>query len=445
MPTIHCLGTPKLRSLSLTLAFLVGSILGAGVTSPLSAQEARSWQQQRWGLGFTFRTANIPFATEEKTVATLIPLVMYEGKWVYFHETEGGIKFELNDKWRLSAMGRMHFFDIPTQYQNDIQGDRVDWGGQVRYRPWTDGALDFELLSDRDGNVSSNLRLENRWVTRALRLDAWGQASYKTSSYNTTFWGLEQENVDAGVDLTVGANGYLHVISSLYLQAAFIATYLSKPAREASLVEDNFHVRATLGFGLSNPRFGEDDRDLETSPYWRFSYQWGTPSALAEVIRFQAEPDPFNSRLFTVFYGLPLTDELFTLPIHIYLHSGLGLHFANDYQPTILEGVVSIKAYYTIPLPWRLRIGAAEGVSLVTQVPAREAENIQNYVPSEYLNYLDFSFGLNIGDIFNSESLEKVWFGYYIHHRSAIFETAQQFGRIKGGSNFQGLYVTIQR
>jgi len=33
------------------------------------------------------------------------------------------------------------------------------------------------------------------------------------------------------------------------------------------------------------------------------------------------------------------------------------------------------------------------------------------------------------------------WLGYSIHHRSAIFESAQHFGRIKGGSNFQSVYL----
>jgi hypothetical protein len=29
-----------------------------------------------------------------------------------------------------------------------------------------------------------------------------------------------------------------------------------------------------------------------------------------------------------------------------------------------------------------------------------------------------------------------------VHHRSAVFETAQQFGRIKGGSNYPGATLT---
>ncbi len=37
--------------------------------------------------------------------------------------------------------------------------------------------------------------------------------------------------------------------------------------------------------------------------------------------------------------------------------------------------------------------------------------------------------------------LRDLWFGYSLHHRSSIFETSSAFGRIKGGSNYNTLYL----
>ncbi|MGW8265349.1 MAG: MipA/OmpV family protein [Longimicrobiales bacterium] len=429
--------------------FIIG-LLSSTWAIGASAQEAtrtRTWNEQRWGLGFTFRTANIPFATEERTVATLIPLILYEGKRVYIYETEGGFKFLETPRWRVSAMGRMHFFDIPSQYQNQIQGDRADWGAQVRFKPRDALFFDLEALSDLEGHASGHARVGTEVTRNRFRLQAWGDARFTTSHYNSLFWGLGQEEVDGGVDLSLGVKGYLQVISSLYLQGALGATYLSKPVREASLVKDDYRVMGFLGFGLSKARLGPTDRPLETTPYWRLSHQWGTPSSLERIIKFQVKPDPYGSQLTTLFYGLPLTDRLFTLPIHVYLHSGLGWHWASDYQDHSVEGVVSIKLYYTIPLPWRIRVGFAEGVSFNTEVTALERNNNEKkgYQPSETQNYLDPSVDINLGDIVPWRPLRGVWLGYYIHHRSAIFETAQQFGRIKGGSNFRGIYVKFER
>jgi len=413
----------------------------------IAAQESRTWNEQQWGLGFTFRTASIPFATAEKTVATVIPLIMYEGRWVYFYETEGGIKVVENDRWRLSAMGRIHFFDIPAEFQNEIQGDRMDWGVQIRHKPWTGGSVDLELLSDRDGHSSVRSRLGNRWRSGRLRVDAFADVAYRSRQYNSYFWGLTQEEVGAGVDFTAGANAYFHVVSSLYLHGAFASTYLSRPVRAASLVEDAVQWRGFLGFGMSNDRREPPGRVLTTAPYWRLAHHWATPSTMGEILRGNAVPDPLESRLTSVFYGLPLTDRVFTLPIPIYLHSGVGVHWPSDYQDTAFELIMSIKATYTIPLPWRVRIGMAEGVSMVSEVPARERENqeAKGFKPAEYMNYLDPSVDLNLGDVFPWKFLEDVWLGYVVHHRSAIFENAQQFGRLKGGSNYQGVYLQFSR
>jgi len=417
-----------------------------GQEEPERAEGSRTWQEQDWGLGFTFRTANIPFATEQKTVATLIPLIMFENRWVYLRETEFGFKFVDNERWRVSAMGRLHFFDIPAEFQNEIQGDRADWGIQLRYKPWSGGMLDLELLTDRDGHASQHLRLGQQLSRGRLRADVFGDLSYKTRHYNTTFWGLQQDRVEGGLDWTAGANAYFHLISNLYVQGAVVATYLSGPARDAPLVEDDVHLRAFLGVGFSNDRLRAEERTITNRSYWRVAQTWGTPSALADH-PFSTEPDSLGSKLTTVFYGLPLTDRLFGLPIDLYLHTGAGLHWRSDFQEPSVEIVAGIKLLYTVPLPWRIRVGFAEGVSFVNRVPALETENLgqKDFQPSEYLNYLDPSIELNLGDVIPWDPLEDLWLGYYIHHRSAIFKTAQQFGRIKGGSNYPGVTLTWHR
>jgi outer membrane protein len=112
-----------------------------------------------------------------------------------------------------------------------------------------------------------------------------------------------------------------------------------------------------------------------------------------------------------------------------------------------VEGVVSIKLFYTIPLPWRVRLGFAEGVSFITEVTALERNNneLKGYQSSRYLNYLGPSVDIHLGDILPWDPFKGVWLGIYVHHRSAIFETAQQFGRIKGGSNYRGIYLKFER
>jgi outer membrane protein len=89
-------------------------------------------------------------------------------------------------------------------------------------------------------------------------------------------------------------------------------------------------------------------------------------------------------------------------------------------------------------------VGAAFRTATIPYVEDTELR-AKGYEPIQLLNYLNFSADLNLGDLFgwigNRDTLERLWLGYDIHHRSAIFELAQQFGRIKGGSKVQMVYL----
>jgi len=37
--------------------------------------------------------------------------------------------------------------------------------------------------------------------------------------------------------------------------------------------------------------------------------------------------------------------------------------------------------------------------------------------------------------------MKELYFGIGVHHRSSIFESNSQFGRIKGGSNYNSVYL----
>jgi len=57
----------------------------------------------------------------------------------------------------------MHFFDIPSELQNDYQGDTVDAGLQARYKVIGPTHLDLELMTDFEGNGFANIRYGSSW------------------------------------------------------------------------------------------------------------------------------------------------------------------------------------------------------------------------------------------------------------------------------------------
>lgn len=429
------------------MRFAVPVILGVLALTALHATAATDGdkvnQEQEWAVGATMRAATIPFATDEKKVTSFVPMIFFEGNRFFFRGTEGGLRFWRREEWSFSALGRLRFFDIPEQYQNEIQGDTADWGLQARYRPVSMLHFDFEAMSDWDGHSHFNARGALLFDTGRARIRPYAEMRYKTRHYNSFYYGLQREDVGADIDLALGVTINYHLTSSLYLWGAGKSTHLGRQVRDSALVNDRWHHEVFLGVGLSNNKDRPAKKQLRNRRYLRFAHGWVTPSSLSDIMNFNAEKDPDNNQLSTIFYGHPLTDELFGLPVDVYLHSGFGWHWKSAVQGHSQELVVAVKLYYTVPWPIRWKLGAAEGLSWVNEIPYVEETQLdkKGYKPSNLLNYLDFSVDLNVGDLLPGPGAENYWLGYYIHHRSAIFESAQQFGRIKGGSNVQMIYL----
>ncbi len=410
------------------------------------AQEVKqkTWSEQPWAIGMAHRSAYIPFTTEgEKYVGTIVPLIFFQGERFYFRGIEGGYKFYENDTWRFSAIGRLRFFDFPEEYQNRIQGDELHGGLQARYKPIGLSFLDFELMSDWQLHYSTNIRLGLDQNFGNMRFTPHAEVKLKSKKFNSYYYGLTVQDINAGMELSAGIIANLRVWTNLYLYGSVKLTYLEKKVRDVEFVNNKFVPEFFIGAGFSNDHKKIRKDELSISPYIRVSHGWASVSSLNEILRFQNISDPYNNRLTSVFYGHPLTDNLFSLPIDIYLTSGFVWHWKSSVQGTGQEVVLGIQFYFTIPWPVRWRIGFGEGWSYANQVPYVEKDELEgkDYRPSKLLNYLNPTIDINIGDIFGGEQLKHWWLGYSLHHRSGIFGTSQLFGRISGGGNYNTVYL----
>ena len=420
-------------------------ILVLVISNSFASDSTKTLQKERpWALGMIARTATIPFATQsDRTVGTLVPLIYYDGRIFYMRALEGGFHFYRTGNWLFSFLGRLHFVDIPKEYQNEVQGDNLRVGFQAKYRPLDWQYLDLEIMNDYWGAWSSNFRLGADFSTGSFHLDPFLEFKIKGTKYNSRYFGLTQLDVNGGVDIGLGLVAQFHAITNLYFFGAFKLTYLDKNVRNVEFVNRDFNGELYFGLGFSNDISKPRKEAIRTRPYLRIAHGWATPTDLAKIIRFKANKDTFNNQMTSFFYGHPLTDQLFGLSMDFYLTPGFVWHHKSEVQPNSWEIVLGIKVYFTVRWPIRWRFGAAEGLSYANKIPYIENSEMERkgYKPSNLLNYLDFSLDFNMGDIFGSKELKNLWLGYSIHHRSAIFENAQQFGRISGGSNFQTFYL----
>jgi len=401
-----------------------------------------SYKEQDWGIGASMRLSTIVYGGEDEYSQNFVPMLFFDNEHFYLRGIEAGVKLYSDESFRLSAITRVRYVDIAKEHQNKLQVDGNDIGLQLQYRPNDTLFIDIEAMDDLDQRFFSNLRVGADLSSGSLEYRPYATLQYSSAKFNSYYYGMGEESIEAGANLSLGVESKFHVASNFYLLARFQSTYLSSLVRESSYVEETLDNELYLGIGFFNQKDRPKQEELSNTPYIRVAHGWATPSNISEIIRGDTQKDIYNNRLSSLFYGYPLTDELFSLPLDIYLTSGFVLHHSSEVQDMTQEYLLAIKAYYTIPLPWELRIGAAEGFSYISDITYIEESEMQRkeYIPSNLLNYLDFSLDLNVGSVFG-ESLEQLWIGYGLHHRSAIFESSSRFGRIKGGSNYNSIYL----
>lgn len=399
--------------------------------------------QPSWGVFMGLRTSSIPFAAEDSVVTDIFPNFYYEGERFFLRGLEGGIKFWKGDRKGLDVIGRYRFFDIPRNYQNEIRGDAFDMGFQAYWMWSEDTRFEAEILNDMRGNFHVAARL-----TTDLRGERWlltpeVEVRFKTSGFNTRNYGFEAFNLDAGTEIWAGISGRYRVWDHLHLQGSLKAGLLDGAARDSPIVDDDFSWEAYLGFGFRDFNEEGEARKPNAKSYWRIAQGRGTSSSLGKIINGEVARENVDVDMTSLFYGHPLADTLFGLPIETYLTPGVVYHYHSSVQNSAVELVLGVKLYHTLPLPWRVRIGVAEGISYTDKVTYYERKNMEqkDVNPSRLLNYLDVSVDLNLGDVIKSETFEDLWLGYGIHHRSGIFGSSSAFGRISGGSNFPSVYL----
>ena len=400
-----------------------------------------------WGIAIGMRSAQIPYQAEEDTVSDVIPLMFYDDDGRFFlRGLTAGFRFYNQDAWQFSALGRYRFTDIPSDYQNEYNRNALDLGLQLKHRFSPDWNLDLEVMGDRHGRLHSNVRANYEWEKGKWELYPYANLRWKDADFNNYYYTLSDvtgETTGSAVDVTLGTEVRYHVASNFYMIGRAQVTALDRDTYNTDIINNQFPTEIYLGIAFFNDKKQQSRRSITTKPYVRLAHGWATPSNLGDILKFDWEDDPYNNQFTSVFYGHPLTDKLFGIPFDIYLTPGLVYHHSSEVQDDFPEYVLAVKAYYTIKWPLRWRLGAAEGLSYVTQIPYVEKTELEDkdYVPSKLLNFLDLSIDMNLGDLFRAKSMENLWFGWSIHHRSGIFETSGMFGRIKGGSNYNTLYL----
>jgi len=196
-----------------------------------------------------------------------------------------------------------------------------------------------------------------------------------------------------------------------------------------------FFAFATLLLSLA--LHAEDDFNL------RLAAGFSSSSDFDQLYTFTGfNTSPLNTKVYGVSVGYRFVEDMFDLPLDIYVNGSLNYFDENYHQADFLEGDLYVKLYVKFNF-WgnQFRYGIAEGVSYAQRVPwVEHLEAVaENDNESKFLNYMEMSYDFDLGKLIKVKELEQWYLGYLIKHRSGW--QGRYGGVYDGGSNYNCIYL----
>lgn len=455
----------RCRFLPLTLALLPASAWSIGDVSFLPVDD----YSQRWSLAITGRLQTSPYDHKD-THADVIPLLAYSGETLFLAGTKAGVRLLRDDDWRANLYAAYRFAGYEDQAgsrRDDMSRDNGIDAGFDLTRVTSLGDFTFDITSDvaskSNGQVVS-LFWGRQYEHGRWKILPWIGGSWYSADYNRYYYGVESHEArpnrpayasDDTVHLRIGSDIRYRIDHIQYLTFNMEYERLGDDIHNSPIVDQRHLFKVGINYRLE---FSEENiepsgrsYDFLTSKRRPWSYRLAagttTDTKLNQIVRgSHVEFDDTQTKLVSFFGGKQLMRTFFGTNWEVWGNLGVAYRLEEPYQDNFFEYVAAIKFFYS-NFPWSHRVltrfGAAEGVSYADRVPYAETskKDASNKGTSHLLNYLDFSFDANLGDLFNSHSVRHCFGGFSVHHRSGIFGSADLFGPVDGGSNVNTLYV----
>ncbi len=159
-----------------------------------------------------------------------------------------------------------------------------------------------------------------------------------------------------------------------------------------------------------------------------------------QIVSAQTAPYSIDAKVMVMDIGYKLAKDSFELPLDWYVKFGFSKFYESGNRKSVYENLLYVKAYYNF-FDRYMRFGFGEGLSYTygtLHVEEMDAEGNQDN-NSHLLNYLDVTIDFDLGKVFNNNSLNELYLGIGLKHRSGIFGLINNVRH--GGSNYELLYL----
>ena len=464
----------KNRSLSLKLVCVTCTLLLAIIARGQEVAEIPFFDAPEGtaGLGGGIRFGQSPYLAtdnEDQRQLDLIPLYLYEGKYLFFRGTAGGVHFVKNDTFEFNIYAKYRFQKLDPESNVFYQGlekrkQTLDAGFQASMKKnW--GELKFHWITDTLNNhQGQEVQFAYRYYFEAGPWSISPYASWTWQDDNLTNYYFGVSEAEALPDrpayapgesqwLGFGLNTAWHATDRIVLFANIGFAGTDSDVINSPLVEEAGFSQAFIGgtYVFGNARKPEYIMDIERQGEWAWRVNYG----------YQADGNIFgeidqgnfdkSSVADTNIAGLALS-KLLTAGKRVDLLGNVAIfrHLEEDEgNGNFFSYALYITARGKGYSPWSkeeiFRWGFGFGMSYADTIPIAEqrkqsGEGAKGNT-SHFLNYLEMTLDFPLRRISKAGWLQNCYAGVNIVHRSGIFGTSDLLGDVAGGADWIGAHL----
>jgi outer membrane scaffolding protein for murein synthesis (MipA/OmpV family) len=373
------------------------------------------------GLGAGVRAGNTPYKGVRSVSSLLndneydlIPLYLYEGKWLFFHGTTAGLHLFDNGWLKVDALAAYRFDRLETDADPYFAGlqerkQTVDAGLSMTLSgDWGEASATWvHDLQGRHNGYEQDLTYSYPWSVDRLSLSPFVSYVYQNRDLVDYYYGVSASEAlpdrpayqaGAASFWRTGINVSYQLSQRITLFSNFSFEPLDSEVRKSPLVNEKQLYAAVLGFSYwfgnalnDSSKQNGSERIAEWS--WRLNAGYAADATVHKVHRgFLKRNQDAHTYIGGLTLGKLLSDGKY---IDYWGRLSLNRRFENGYQSDFWEYDAYVMAMTALHSPWShqevLRYGFGFGLSYASSVPIIEkiSQERRGRNDAHFLNYLE--------------------------------------------------------
>ncbi len=428
-------------------------------------------------LGGGIRLGQSPYLAsdnEDQRQFDLIPLYLYEGKYVFFRGTAGGVHFINSDNWEVNLYGRYRFQKLDPSRNEFYAGveerkQTLDAGFQVAsIRPWGDVKLSWIADTlDRHNGQEVELSYRYHFDTGPWSISPFISISWQDADLTNYYFGVSPSEArlpdrpaylpGESQWLNFGLNTAWQMTDRITLFGNFGFGGTDSEVVNSPLIEESGFSSVFVGgtYTFGNTKRPDYIMDPERRGEWSWRVNYGYQADGNIVSEIDQGDFSKSSLVDTNIAGFTL-GKLLSEGKRVDFVGKLSMfrHFEEDAgNENFWSWAAFIMARGKGYSPWTkeevFRWGFGFGMSYAERVPLAEqlkqtGEGADGNT-SHFLNYLEMTLDFPLRRVSKANWLQSCYAGLSVVHRSGIFGTSDILGDVSGGADWITAHLECTR